>query len=68
VAGLPLSGIVSEESDADSRRVVDDAGVVGDRLAVFEERNGNATRSEDDDFLEMCAEMVVGHAVDSAVL
>jgi hypothetical protein len=33
--GFPLSGIDSETSDADSRRVVDNAGVIGDGLACF---------------------------------
>jgi hypothetical protein len=37
-------------------------------LPVFEDKNGNVTGNADDDSLGMCAEMVVGHAVDSAVL
>jgi hypothetical protein len=36
-------------------------------LPVFEDKNGNATETAYH-FLEMCTEMVVGHAVDSAVL
>jgi hypothetical protein len=36
-------------------------------LPVSEDKNGSATVSTDD-FLEMCAEMIVGHAVDLAVL
>jgi hypothetical protein len=35
-------------------------------LPVFGDKNG--TGSADDDSLEMCAETVVGHAVDSAIL
>jgi hypothetical protein len=34
---------------------------------VLEDRNGNATGSADD-YLEMFAEIFVGHVVDSAVL
>jgi hypothetical protein len=37
-------------------------------VPVFEDKNGSGTGSADDDSLEMCAEMVVDHAVDSAVL
>jgi hypothetical protein len=37
-------------------------------LPVTEDKNGNANGSADDDSLGMCAETVVGHAVDSAVL
>jgi hypothetical protein len=37
-------------------------------LPVFEDKNGIGSESADDDSLEMCAEMVVGHAVGSAVL
>jgi hypothetical protein len=33
--GFPLSGIDFEEPDADSRRVVADAGIVGDGFACF---------------------------------
>jgi hypothetical protein len=65
--GFPVSGIDFEESEAVSRRVLDDAGVVADGLACFREQERNATGSADD-FLEMCAEIVVGQAVDSAVL
>jgi hypothetical protein len=35
-------------------------------LPIFEDKNGNG--NADDKSLEMCFEMVVGHAVDSAVL
>jgi hypothetical protein len=35
-------------------------------LLVFEGKNGNG--SAHDNSLEMCAEMVVGHAVESAIL
>jgi hypothetical protein len=37
-------------------------------LPVSEDKNGSATGSADDDSLGMCAEMIVGHAGDSAVL
>jgi hypothetical protein len=37
-------------------------------LPVFEDTDGNVTGSAGDDSLGMCAEMVVGRAVDSDVL
>jgi hypothetical protein len=37
-------------------------------LPVFEDNNGIVTGSANDDSLWICAEMVVDHGVDSAVL